>query len=91
MVDKYFKSEPKPNLTKVLKDEEALGKNFAEEEVIDLIFRGIGELDSSINTFKNCRKLSLSSNFINRIPEIQLDKLEILSLGRNRIKYIFIL
>ena len=68
-------------------EEKNTGKKLAEEEVVDLIFRGIGELDNTINNFKNCVKLSLSSNIIQRLPpEINLDRLEILSLGRNKIK-----
>jgi Leucine-rich repeat (LRR) protein len=77
---------PKKFLQKVIEEEEKNGKKLSEEETVDLIFRGIGDLDPSINNLKNCRKLSLSSNFISRMVEIQLDKLEILSLGRNRIK-----
>lgn len=77
---------PKKSLQKVIQEEEALGKKWTEETTVDLIYRGIGDLDNSINSLKSCVKLSLSSNFIQRIPEIQLDKLEILSLGRNKIK-----
>lgn len=86
MVDKNFTPLPKKTLQKVIQEEEALGKKLSEEEWVDLIYRGIGDLDNSINTFKMCRKLSLSSNIITRIPEIQLDNLEILSIGRNKIK-----
>lgn len=82
-----FTPVAKRALQKVIQEEEAGGtKKFSEEVVIDLIYRGINDLDNSINTFKNCEKLSLSSNIIARIPEIQLDKLKILSLGRNKIK-----
>ena len=32
------------------------------------------------------KKLSLSSNFITKIPDLHFDNLEILSLGRNKIR-----
>ncbi len=69
-------------------EEKNQGKKLADEEVVDLIFRAIDTLDTSINTLVNCRKLSLSSNLIFKLPEFQLPKLEILSLGRNKIKKI---
>ncbi len=83
---KFTPMNPKKSLQKVLQEEEAAGKKLSEETTVDLIFRGITDLDSSINTLKNCQKLSLSSNLIGKIYEIQLDRLEILSLGRNKIK-----
>ena len=91
MVDsnKNFIPLPRKALAKVITEEEANGRKLAEEEWVDLIFRGIQDIDNaSINYFKACTKLSLSSNLIQRIPEIQLDNLKILSLGRNKIKYI---
>ena len=46
-----------------------------------------GWVDSnSLNYIKNCKKLSLSSNFITKIPDLHFDNLEILSLGRNKIR-----
>ena len=81
-----FTSLPKKFLQKVIEEEEKNGKKLLEDEIVDLTFRGIGDLDPSINTLKSCRKLSLSSNVISRMVEIQLDKLEILSIGRNKIK-----
>ena len=63
------------------------GKKLSEEEWVDLIYRGIRDLDSKlINYIKNCKKLSLSSNFITKIPDLHFDNLEILSLGRNKIR-----
>lgn len=63
------------------------GKRLSDEEWVDLIFRGISELDNnSLNYIKGCKKLSLSSNFITRIPDLHFDNLKILSLGRNKIK-----
>lgn len=89
MVDanKNFIPLPRKSLAKVIAEEESNGRKLAEEEWVDLIFRGIQDIDNaSINYFKACTKLSLSSNLIQRIPEIQLDNLKILSLGRNKIK-----
>lgn len=68
-------------------EKENEGKKLSDEEWIDLFFRGISELDSaSLGYIKGCKKLSLSSNFINKIPELHFDNLEILSLGRNKIR-----
>jgi len=47
----------------------------------------IQKLDSSINSLVNCKKLSLSTNAIDKISNLStLQKLEILSIGRNNIK-----
>lgn len=75
-------------LSKVISEWEDLnGKKISEEEWVDLIYRGINELDpAGINSLVFCKKLSLSSNMIARLPDIQLKNLEILSLGRNKIK-----
>ena len=49
----------------------------------------ITKLDGSINTLKNCERLALSTNSIDKIiPLSGLPKLKILSLGRNLIKKI---
>lgn len=70
-------------------EKENEGVKLSEAEWVDLIFRGIADLDSnSLNYIKGCRKLSLSSNFISKIPDLHFDNLEILSLGRNKIKAI---
>jgi len=46
-------------------------------------------MDASLNTLKNCERLALSTNTIDRmIPLTGLPKLKILSLGRNAIKKI---
>lgn len=88
------KQEPvsitKRNLSKVVHEwEETNGKKISEEEWIDFTYKGIFEIETAIvNSFTNCRKLSLSSNTIVKITDIQLKNLEILSLGRNKIKYI---
>ena len=83
---------PKINISKAIANWEAeeknAGKKLADEEEVDLIFRVIDNLDTGINTLINCRKLSLSSNLITKIPDLNLPRLEILSLGRNKIKKI---
>ncbi|KAJ4454687.1 putative Dynein light chain 1; axonemal [Paratrimastix pyriformis] len=49
----------------------------------------IEKMDSSLAVLKNCRHLSLSTNRIDKIAGLQgLERLEILSLGRNLIKKI---
>ena len=69
------------------KEHEEEGKKLCDEEWVDLIFRGIADLDSNgLNYIKGCKKLSLSSNFISKIPDLHFDNLEILSLGRNKIR-----
>lgn len=47
-------------------------------------------MDASLNNLKNCERLSLSTNCIDRIAGISgsMEKLRILSLGRNNIKKI---
>ena len=79
---------PKQNLSKAILtwENDHPGQKLSDEEWVDLIFRGIDTLDPSINTLTNCVRLSLSSNLINKIPELNLPRLEILSLGRNKIK-----
>ena len=86
--------QPKFNLLKVVQQKEPDkekedGKKYSEETVIDLIFSSISDLDTqTLNSFALCEKLSLSSNFIVKIPDIHLKNLQILSLGRNKIKVI---
>lgn len=81
-------SVPRKPLSKVVQEwEEVNQTKIADESVIELIFKGIGDLDAqTINSFSNCVKLSLSSNFITKIPDIHLHHLETLSLGRNKIR-----
>jgi Leucine-rich repeat (LRR) protein len=89
MASKDFNPLPK----KVLKviaaewEEQNKPKKLSEEKWVDLIFRGIHELDTqTLNSFQECTKLSLSSNLIVKLPEFNLKNLEILSLSRNKIK-----
>lgn len=83
---------PKINISKAIANWEAeeknAGKKLADEEEVDLVFKVIDNLDTGINTLINCKKLSLSSNLITKIPDLNLPRLEILSLGRNKIKKI---
>lgn len=47
----------------------------------------IEKMDSSLNSLTNCRHLALSTNNIDKIGSLSgLQKLEILSLGRNCLK-----
>lgn len=63
-------------------------KKIEDEEKVDLIYRAISDLDSkSLERISKCKKLSLSTNFISKIPELHFERIEILSLGRNKIKY----
>jgi len=82
--------QPKLPLVKIVQQwEEKHQKKLSEEKTVDLIFSCIAELDQqTLNSFTVCTKLSLSSNFINKIPDIHLKHLEILSLGRNKIRFI---
>ena len=64
-------------------------KKLSEETHVNLIFNGILDVDSAtLNSFTSCVKLSLSSNFISKIQDIHLKNIKILSLGRNKLKYI---
>ena len=44
------------------------------------------KMDDSLNQFESCQKLSLSTNAIERIVNLKLKNLRILSIGRNNIK-----
>ena len=85
----HFKSLGKKSLKDAVKDWEAEneGKKLCDEEWVDLIWRGIGDLDeSSLDYISNCKKLSLSSNLIVKVPNLRFSRLEIVSLGRNMIR-----
>ena len=81
---------PRKPLMKIVQEwEETTQLKIADEEFVELIYKNIGDLDAqTINSFTNCTKLSLSSNFITSIPDIHLHHLVTLSLGRNKIKKI---
>jgi dynein light chain 1 len=47
----------------------------------------INKLDSSLNSLRNCERLALSTNTIDRMISLAgMSRLKILSLGRNQIK-----
>ena len=55
-----------------------MSEKLSDTEWFDLIFRGINDLDSnSLNYIKNCKKLSLSSNFIKMLKELWISYYEI--------------
>uniref|UniRef100_A0A0G4GA02 Dynein axonemal light chain 1 n=1 Tax=Chromera velia CCMP2878 TaxID=1169474 RepID=A0A0G4GA02_9ALVE len=71
--------------------EEKTEKVAAEADEVKLICQvpPITKMDAALNTLVNCKKLSLSTNSIDKIINLpNLKNLEILSLGRNVIKKI---
>merc|ERR1711976_548871 len=69
--------------------EEKNGKKAAEEATVQLIMQipPIEKMDASLSTLGACEKLSLSTNAIEKIANLNgLKNLKILSLGRNNIK-----
>eukprot|EP00341_Mesodinium_pulex_P010613 CAMPEP_0116902852 /NCGR_PEP_ID=MMETSP0467-20121206/10338_1 /TAXON_ID=283647 /ORGANISM="Mesodinium pulex, Strain SPMC105" /LENGTH=191 /DNA_ID=CAMNT_0004576921 /DNA_START=43 /DNA_END=618 /DNA_ORIENTATION=- len=75
-----------------LKNWEAANEMSAEEaDYIKLYCQvpPIVKMDSSLNSLRNCERLALSTNAIDRIiPLAGMSSLKILSLGRNQIKKI---
>ena len=64
-----------------------------KEEMTEVALYGfmppIKKLDASLSTLKKCKKLSLSTNQIDKITSVSgMDSLEIMSIGRNGIKKI---
>eukprot|EP00937_MAST-01D_sp_MAST-1D-sp2_P004420 g4420.t1 len=71
------------------KKEEGRVAEDATEVMLYCQIPPIQKMDNSLNTLKNCERLSLSTNSIDRlIPLAGMKKLRILSLGRNQIKKI---
>jgi len=73
----------------LLKWEGETGQKASEAEHVKLISQqpSIEKMDASLSTLSNCTKLSLSSNCIEKIANLNgLKNLQILSLGRNNIK-----
>ncbi|KAA6363007.1 MAG: putative Dynein light chain 1, axonemal, partial [Streblomastix strix] len=71
--------------------EEKNQKVASESEEIKLYYQipPIEKMDNSLSTLRNCRQLALSTNRIDRIANLGgLERLELLSLGRNLIKKI---
>ena len=69
--------------------EEASGKKSAEAKEIKLIgvYPPIEKLEGPLHILVNCEKLSLSTNLIVNIQNLQvLKNLKVLSLGRNLVK-----
>ena len=88
---KFVPLAKKKSLQEAIADweKENEGQKLSDMEWVDLVFRAINDLDSnSLNYIKGCKKLSLSSKFISKIPDLHFDNLEILSLGRNKIRAI---
>lgn len=72
-------------------EQKNVGKKISEEEEVSFICNIplIVKLDNSINTLEKCKKLSLSTNRIEKlIPMAGLKNIEILSLSRNCLKKI---
>ena len=69
--------------------EERTGRKPADEKIVKIcgILPSIEKMDASLSMLVNCEKLSLSSNSIEKIANLNgLKNLKILSLGRNNIK-----
>ncbi|XP_015905235.2 dynein axonemal light chain 1-like [Parasteatoda tepidariorum] len=68
---------------------EKTGENPAEATVVKLNgwLPSIDKLDPSLATLFNCEKLSLSTNMVDKLTNLNgLTKLKILSVGRNNLK-----
>lgn len=81
------------NLKDALKDLAAKSEGAPVEEMEHVKLFGrmppIGKLDASLSTLKKCKKLSLSTNMIDKITSVSgMDSLEVFSIGRNNIKKI---
>nr|XP_046229262.1 dynein axonemal light chain 1 isoform X1 [Scatophagus argus] len=73
----------------LVKLEEKSGEKVSEAKAIKLYGQipPIEKMDASLSTLTNCEKLSLSTNCIEKITNLNgLKNLKILSLGRNNIK-----
>lgn len=83
-------SKPTP-LKEALKEWEKKEEGRVKEEAEEVLLYGwlpsIAKMDASLSTLKKCKKLSLSTNQIDKITSISgMDNLQILSVGRNNIK-----
>ena len=69
---------------------EATGQNPAEATEVKLIalIPPMDKMDESLSVFEKVERLSLSTNYIERIQFLKFKNLVILSLGRNNIKRI---
>lgn len=83
------KPTPLKDALKALETKEELPKEEMENVKLYGFMPPIAKLDASLSTLKKCKKLSLSTNTIDKITSVSgMDSLEILSLGRNNIKKI---
>ena len=72
----------------IKKWETATGQEIATATEVKLICQipPMDKMDDSLNQFEACQKLSLSTTAIERIVNLKLKNLRILSIGRNNIK-----
>jgi hypothetical protein len=83
------KPTPLKDALKALEAKEEMPKEEMENVKLYGFMPPISKLDASLSTLKKCKKLSLSTNTIDKITSVSgMDSLEILSLGRNNIKKI---
>uniref|UniRef100_G3PIL9 Dynein axonemal light chain 1 n=1 Tax=Gasterosteus aculeatus aculeatus TaxID=481459 RepID=G3PIL9_GASAC len=86
----YIKSAKATTVKEALaKLEEKSGEKVSESKAIKLYGQvpPIEKMDSSLSILTNCEKLSMSTNCIGKITNLNgLNNLKILSLGRNNIK-----
>jgi len=83
------KPTPLKEALKALEAKEEKPKEELEDVKLYGFMPPIAKLDASLSTLKKCKKLSLSTNTIDKITSVSgMDSLEILSLGRNNIKKI---
>ena len=83
------KPTPLKEALKALEAKEEKPKEEMEDVKLYGFMPPIAKLDASLSTLKKCKKLSLSTNTIDKITSVSgMDSLEILSLGRNNIKKI---
>ncbi|KAI4876306.1 hypothetical protein NFI96_021683 [Prochilodus magdalenae] len=78
-----------PRVCYVILKEERSGEKAAEARAVKLYGQipPVEKMDASLSTLINCEKLSLSTNCIEKIANLNgLKNLKILSLGRNNIK-----
>ena len=78
---------PLKDALKMLEAKVETPKEEMEEGPLNGFSPPIAKLDASLSTLKKCKKLSLSTNKIDKITSVSgMDSLEILSISRNNIK-----
>lgn len=89
LIAEMAKATPLKEALKALEAKEETPKEELEHVKLYGIIPPIAKLDASLSTLKKCKKLSLSTNTIDKVTSVSgMDSLEILSLGRNNIKKI---